>query len=276
MPKLSIITINFNNAEGLKKTVESVLNQSSKDFEYIVIDGASTDGSLEIIRQYKDKITHCISEKDTGIYNAMNKGILKAQGEYCQFLNSGDCLINDRVIETMISALPDCGVFYGNMLKTLNKKIYINKKVDTHSLLTFYRGTLNHSPAFIKRTLFDKYGLYDEKLKIVSDWKFFLIAIGLNNEKVQYIDLDVTCFDMTGISNTNSALDKKERRQVLEEYLPENVLADYDKYWLTLEQINRLNKYKLLKQIVWLMERIAFKFEKTNGQFYIKEKNKLS
>src|SRR5207247_682380 len=105
---------------------------------------------------------------DNGLYNAMNKGILKAKGSYCQFLNSGDILVNNVVIEKMLAALPDCSIFYGNMLKKLKDgKVYRSTgQVSNLSMLTFYRSTLNHSSAFIKRSLFEQYGMYDETLKI--------------------------------------------------------------------------------------------------------------
>src|SRR4051812_22804100 len=102
MPRLSIITINYNNVSGLRKTVESVVNQTSQDFEYIVIDGGSTDGSVDVLKQYAKKIKYWISEPDKGIYNAQNKGILKATGEYCHFINSGDYLVKNDVIEKML------------------------------------------------------------------------------------------------------------------------------------------------------------------------------
>ncbi|MDR2910496.1 MAG: glycosyltransferase [Bacteroidales bacterium] len=94
--KLSIITINLNNVAGLQKTIESVVKQTFTDYEYIVIDGGSTDGSADIIKQHANKITYWVSEPDKGIYNAMNKGIRVAKGEYCLFLNSGDWLINSN------------------------------------------------------------------------------------------------------------------------------------------------------------------------------------
>ncbi len=266
MAKLSIITINLNNAKGLKKTMESVLNQTSKDFEYIVIDGGSTDGSVEIIQQFNNSSIQqftWLSEPDNGIYQAMNKGIRMAKGVYCQFINSGDWLVADNTIESMLNALTDCAVFYGNMLKMLsNGNIYYNKYVPVNSMFTFYTGSLNHSPVFIKRCLFDKYGLYDETLKIVSDWKFYLIAIGLNNERVEYIDIDVAYFDMRGISNTNSPLNKAERRKVLIDLLPANILADYDTHWFDIEQMKRIKRYWISRKSVWLLERTLFKLEK--------------
>ena len=265
MPKLSIITINYNNVDGLKKTIESVINQISTDFEYIVIDGDSTDDSVEVIKQYSDKISYWVSEPDSGIYNAMNKGIRKAKGEYCQFLNSGDFLVNTSVIARMLEDIPNCSVYVGNMLKLLpGGKIYQDKGNTNNELtvLNFYRGTINHSPAFIKRNLFAKYGLYDESLKIVSDWKFYFITVGLNNEVVRYKDLDVTCFDMNGISTLNSDLDKTERKRVLKKLLPSKVLADYDNHWQEIEQIRRIKRYTVTKWLFWFVERCLFKFEK--------------
>lgn len=265
MSKLSIITVNYNNASGLRKTIESVVSQASADYEYIVIDGGSTDGSVEVIKQYTDKIAYWVSESDKGIYHAMNKGILQAKGEYCQFLNSGDWLASNDVIEKMLGALPEnCSIFYGNMLKRLQDgKIFRDKCEEGNvSMLTFYRGALNHSPALIKRSLFAKYGFYDESLKIVSDWKFYLTAIGLHNEPVKYIDLDVAYFDMAGISSINSALDKQERRKVLEGFLPANILTDYDKYWRDIEQMKRIKRYRLIYGIIWFFERCLFKWEK--------------
>lgn len=266
MLKLSIITINRNNAEGLRKTMESVLLQTSKEFEYIVVDGASTDNSVEIIQgfiQSTNQYINFISEPDTGIYNAMNKGIRLAKGDSIQFLNSGDLLVAPDVTERMLSNLPDCAICYGNMLKVLTDgTFFYNKKIPNISMLTFYCGSINHSSTYIRRSLFDKYGPYDESLKIVSDWKFYLIAIGLHNETIEYLDIDVTYFDMNGISNTNSSLDKAERLQVLKETLPAAIFADYEKYATSILQMKRINRYKLTKWIVWFIERVLFKIEK--------------
>lgn len=268
MLKLSIITINLNNATGLRKTIESVVSQTFQNIEFLVIDGGSMDGSVEVIKEFADKISWWVSETDSGIYNAMNKGILKSTGEYCQFLNSGDWLADDDVIEKMIALLPDCSVFYGNLIKQMpNGKTYRDTcEKGNVTMFTFYRGALNHSSTFIKRNLFDKYGLYDESLRIVADWKWFLIVIGLKNEKVKYINLDVTCFDMSGISNISCVLEKQERRDVLEELLPEKVLADYDAQWQNIEQATRVNRYSITSQFFWLTDRILFKLEKIKSR----------
>ena len=204
---LSIITINRNNASGLEKTMKSVLSQTCIAFEYVVVDGASSDASVEVIKTFSDSFGErlkWISEPDKGIYNAMNKGIGMATGDYVQILNSGDSLVSTDVVENMFKALETesfPSILYGNMFKDMpDGKLVKDKSFAGNDMtfLGFYTGTLNHSPAYIKRNLFDKYGLYDEDLRIVSDWKWYLQAIILGEEKPVYVDIDITLFDMNG------------------------------------------------------------------------------
>ncbi len=268
--RLSIITINRNNAAGLEKTLQSVATQTFKEFEYIVIDGASTDGSVEVIGKFERQFAHLkwVSEPDTGIYNAMNKGIRMASGDYIQILNSADCLAAEDVTERMLVALEKAcnpSILYGNMVKCFPDG---HRMVDKSfsgleiTMLGMFTGTLNHDPAYIRRDLFVKYGFYDESLKIVSDWKWYLQAIILGSEKPQYVDLDVTLFDMTGISESNKELDRIERKQVLTQLFPEAVLKDYEQYAFPIEQIRRLQRHPWSYKMVWFLERCLFKLEK--------------
>ena len=327
--KLSIITINYNNVEGLKKTLASVAAQTYPNIEHIIIDGGSTDGSVEVIKEYAEKSSlqgreiKWVSEQDNGIYNAMNKGIEVALGrrivnsfnrsersedknhgieialgrrvvntnhtsnithntsqeslcDYVQILNSGDLLAASDVTERMMAALhqtsnikhqtsvENCpAIFYGNMLKqdfTTGKIIGKSREVE-YSLRQYYSSTMNHDCCYFRRNLFDTYGLYDENLKIVSDWKWFLQAIGLGHVKPVYVDIDVTIFDVSGISETNLALRNQERRQVLKELLPPAILADYDAHAFEMEQMNRLRR-RHLYGLVYFIERVLFKLEK--------------
>ncbi|MBU1011362.1 MAG: glycosyltransferase [Bacteroidetes bacterium] len=276
VPKLSIITINLNNASGLHKTMESVISQTSHDFEYIIIDGGSSDGSVEVIKSFTNiplgqytiqpqsqPITYWVSECDKGIYNAMNKGLKVAKGEYCQLLNSGDWLVDEQVVANMLNALTDGDIFAGNVVFVRpDGKIRYTKNTIPVSCLTFYRSSIQHTSAYIRRALFEKYGLYDESLKIVSDWKWYLLVAGLNKAKVVYLDINVSYFDTMGISSTNIVLEKAERRQVLEELLPAPILADYDKYHFGIGQMERIKKYKWLYRLLWFIERGLFKIEK--------------
>lgn len=269
--RLAVITINRNNAAGLERTMQSVLEQICKDFQYVVVDGASTDESVEVVKrlapEFGDRLKW-ISEPDKGIYNAMNKGIRMADGEYVEFLNSGDVLAAPDVVERMYKALEDNdypSILYGNMLKDMPDRTILRDKCfagEDISFLGFYTGTLNHSPAYIKKDLFDKYGLYDESLKIVSDWKWYLQAIILGEEKPVYTDIDATLFDMHGISETNKDLDKAERTQVLEQLIPHTILADYDKWAFSIDQMKRLKRHPWAYKMVWFLERCLFKAEK--------------
>lgn len=269
--KLTIISINRNNYIGVEKTIHSVMKQTRSDFEYIIVDGASDDGSVEVIErlssQFKNRLKW-ISEPDTGIYNAMNKGLKMACGEYVQFLNSGDCLISENVVERMICALElnhYPSILYGNMVKVMSDGSLLRDKGfagDAISFLGFYVGTLNHSSAYIKKVLFDKYGLYDESLKIVSDWKWYLQAIIFGGERPAYADIDVSLFDMNGISETNKDLDKKERRRVLEELINPTFLTDYDQWSFSIQQMKRLKRHPWAYILVRFIERCLFKIEK--------------
>ena len=153
-------------------------------------------------------------------------------------------------------------IFYGNMTKVnVAGKVVGKSGYTEYSLRQFYSSTLNHDCAYIRRDLFEEYGLYDENLKIVSDWKWYLQAIGLGRVKPEYVDIDVTIFDDGGISETNLALRNAERRQVLEELLPPAVLWDYDTHAFEMEQMKRLRRWHLYS-LVYFMERVLFKLEK--------------
>ena len=263
MPSLSIITINQNNVAGLRKTIESVVSQSSRNFEYLIIDGGSTDGSIDVIKEYAEKITFWVSEPDNGIYHAMNKGVHAAKGEFVHFLNSGDWLVDNHVVENMLNSLSDSDILLGNeiFINPEGKK-RLHKSNSEISLYTFYRSTLFHASAYIRRSLFDQYGLYDETLKIVSDWKWYLIVAGLQKANIKTVNINVCYFDSTGISSINQELDKAERRKVLEELVPATILYDYDKYSFDIEQMARIKKHPILYHIFWFTERVLFKFEK--------------
>lgn len=288
---LTIITINYNNVLGLQKTMESVLAQTSRNFEYIIVDGASNDGSVEYLKtifgelnilsktDYPLPTTHyqVVSEPDAGIYNAMNKGIRMAKGEYIHFLNSGDWLVDAQVVENMLKELRELNdhgqqpdIFVGNKI-TVRPDGKIRKSRNDKrpvTALTFYRGTIEHTSAYILRSLFDKVGLYDETLRIVSDWKWYFEAVLQHNAKVTFTDIYVSYFDNTGVSSTNLLLDKAERRQVLEQMLPKTVLADYDRYHLAIDQNERLKRYPLIYKFFYLVERILFKLDKWNMKYW--------
>lgn len=226
--KLSIITVNLNNAAGLEKTAESIVNQTFTDFEWIVIDGGSTDGSVNVIRKYEDRITYWVSEKDTGIYNAMNKGVKVAKGEYCLFLNSGDKLHSDDVLISVTDKINKDSEDFIICRILFPKYNFLSSAPSVLTMNFFYCGSLPHCGTFIKTNLFLDL-LYDESLRIVSDWKFFMQEIIFNQSSYRMLDIVVSDFDCEGISSDIPACDT-ERSAVLNEFFPANVLLDYQKF----------------------------------------------
>ncbi|WP_411895315.1 glycosyltransferase family 2 protein [Winogradskyella sp. A2] len=230
---LSIITINYNDATGLKKTMESVSNQSNKDIEHIIIDGNSSDDSLNVIQSFKYENLSYASEPDSGIYDAMNKGIKKAKGKYVLFLNSGDYLENNEVVARVLKYLEqDYSVLSGNIIfdEITGPRLREHPEKITFSYLV--GNAISHPSTFIKRELFSTYGLYDESFKIVSDWAFFIKVLGLNNESFLKIPHTITVFDTKGVSSKESNFDEvyKERHKVLEMYFPRVYNNEHDTY----------------------------------------------
>lgn len=223
--KLSIVTINLNNAVGLKETIISVLNQSYSDYEFIVIDGASKDGSVDVIKSYKQKITTWISEPDKGIYNAMNKGVRKANGDFILFLNSGDILHDTFVLEKVVDKLEtNVQLYYGDVvLKHNDKKL---KKVQKHPsslpFSYFYSKTICQQSCFFKRSIFEEMLFFNEDYKICADWEFLIYAIYIEKIIYKKLDIIVATYDMQGISSTIAYRDisKKEREMTMQKYFP--------------------------------------------------------
>lgn len=247
--KLSIITINYNDKIGLKRTIDSVVAQTFRDFEWIVIDGGSTDGSRELIEQYAEHFAYWVSEPDKGIYNAMNKGITKARGEYLQFLNSGDWLCNETALERCFSHEFSSDIVYGNLYTAFEgkeKAKYFQPKRLTFQMLL--KDTIMHSSSFIKRELFAT-EQYDESLRIVSDWKFFLKQ-ALRNRTFEFVDEFVTFFDTTGISATNKELDKKEREKVIREEVSNLILYDYKEMYEKEIYLNKIINDVRVKKVI--------------------------
>ena len=218
--KYSIITINYNNKEGLRKTIESVLSQSFRDFEYIIIDGGSTDGSVEVIKEHASQLDYWVSEPDNGIYNAMNKGILQAHGEYLNFMNSGDCFHDDEVLGNMVPLLQsDIVTGEESCLRRIVRQDI--------TMFDFVKGTISHQASFIRKELFINH-LYDENYKIVSDWKFFIEAIIFRNCSFKKVEMVVCDFDPAGMGSVHPELNEVERQEVLRNLFPERVLKDYE------------------------------------------------
>lgn len=223
--KLSIITVNLNNREGLRKTIDSVVGQTFRDFEWIVIDGGSTDGSRELIERYADHFAYWVSEPDKGIYNAMNKGIRVAQGEYLQFLNSGDRLVDERTLERCFAHEFTADIVYGDLYIANHEDIEELRYTEELSLRYFLHGTICHNSTFIKRNLLVDEP-YDENLRIVADWKSFLLQV-IENRRFEHIDEFIIYYDANGISTHEYEISRQERQSIPKDIVPAMILQDY-------------------------------------------------
>ena len=249
---ISIITINRNNASGLRATIESVLHQTSQDFEYIIIDGASTDKSVEIVKAATEKHKiKWISEPDSGIYNAMNKGVRMATGDYVIFLNSGDTFANEKVLEEIQPLLDGSEFVIGRVNVTKNGKIVQTSKNlgnQDLSLYNLYLYGIPHQAAFIKKELLER-NPYDESLIINADWKSFVHEIVLRNASVRLSPLIISNYDGEGFSSTHMEELLIEREKVFKELLPPRISSDY---------LQVFPHYYELKRVQWLLNHPLF------------------
>ena len=246
MPKLSIITINYNNLEGLKKTINSVVNQTCKEFEYIIIDGGSTDGSVAYIESQSEHIDYRVSEPDKGIYNAMNKGIKVATGAYVLFINSGDHLFSNKVVKSAQQYLQTYDVVYFNLqIISEDNHVKIHSLPDKLKFSDFFIDSWPHPSTFTKRELFDKVGFYDENLKIFSDWKFMILALFKHQCSYLKVDEILSTFYLGGISSQTDLFG--ERNQVLNFFFNGYVL-DYEELYFNRKIVNA-NRFKMLQEI---------------------------
>lgn len=223
--KLSIITINWNNQDGLRATMDNILQQTARDqFEYIVVDGGADDGSGEMLaREYDGKLDKWMSEPIKPIYRKMNIGVQLATGDYCLFINSGDALNDPDVVKDVLPHLDgQDDLVIGTILEGKNR----TRVPDDITYLWMYKASIPHSAAFIRRDLLIKHP-YDEDLRIVSDWKFFLQVLILDNASYKLIDRDIAYFDQTGISSTHPEQVEEERRITLDQLIPSRITADY-------------------------------------------------
>ena len=254
--KLSIITVNWNNCDGLKRTINSVVCQTYKDYEWIIVDGGSTDGSKELIEENQHLFSWWCSEPDNGIYHAMNKGIRHAKGEYLLFLNSADCLYQPDVLKQVALESHTADIVAG-LAEAMDTGKLLHQ-YDRNPLMQAYISTFDHQATFIRRELLINRP-YDETLHIASDWKFWLQSILYDKASVEYSNIIVVRQDPGGISSNDIELGNRERRQVYNEVLPlplYGLLQDYQAMRVNIEY----RRLKFMKEQVpatfWITHKI--------------------
>ncbi len=244
MKLLSIITVNYNNVSGLQKTIESVVAQQCDWIEFIIIDGGSTDGSSVLIQKYKNYLAYSVSETDHGIYHAMNKGIAQSNGSYVLFLNSGDYFYSENVLTKIEKFISTEDLLLFDIHLKGQGKDFIKKHPDKIRFSYLFEETFAHQAVIIKRTLFEKVGLYDESYKIVSDWKFFIHALaqGCSTKTIHEV---LTSYNLDGISAT--AEGTFTRRAEREAILKTEFSQFYEDY--NYLQLLQMNRFKILVEL---------------------------
>lgn len=245
--KISIITVCRNEVEGIRRTLESVKNQRYRNFEHIVIDGGSSDGTKEIIDEFAHSLAHFTSELDNGIYAAQNKGIEAATGDYVLFINGGDAIHDENVLQDVFSTKREADIIYGNLLiEEQDGSETLGRTPPEITLDFLLRGTLWHPVTFIKKTLFAELGFYNEQLKIVADYEFFIRALMLQGASSEHVERVISKFDTSGIGSDPDMLDlhMKERLEVQEKNFSQPILKMFEE----LERY-RLHNDHLAKQI---------------------------
>lgn len=223
--KLSIITVTYNNATGLERTIKSIVNQTCKDFEYIIIDGASTDNSVEIIKNNEAHISKWVSEPDTGIYNAMNKAVRMATGDYCLFINAGDELYSNKTVEEIYKLDFDEDFVEGKIEFQDERKGFSQPEKEI-TLFYYYKTENNrHQASLIKRKMLLEHP-YDEKLRVASDLKFNIECIVKYNCSFRAIDIVIAKYEGGGISWTVNHQDEID--MIYKELFPNRIMKDYE------------------------------------------------
>lgn len=287
--RLSVITITYNNLSGLQKTARSVVAQRYADMEWIVVDGGSTDGTPEWLAQVANEEAisggagvangmtddgngdfrmkdlgafRFVSEPDKGVYDAQNKGIRLAKGEFCFFLNAGDSFCRADVLERMMAMPLDADIVYGNevVVDVEGKRVGYCKGVENPGFVDLYNSCMKHQATFIRCALFEKYGEYDSSLRICADWEWFFRVIGFHDEvRLCYRDVDVAWFEAGGISSREPEVVLRETEIIYNRYVPKRQQADYNVFmrygWLRQADKNRALRF-LLHIVMFLAKRI--------------------
>ncbi|WOK06289.1 glycosyltransferase family 2 protein [Imperialibacter roseus] len=248
MYKVSIITVNLNNGPGLERTIKSVLSQTFSDFEYLVIDGASTDSSSEVLSRYSNRIDYWVSEPDKGVYQAMNKGIRASSGDYVWFLNSGDTFADTCALEKMMAACNGEDILYGDLMLQEGKKMWRKNYPDKVRLSHLLFEALPHPAMMAKRALLIELKGFDESLRIVADWAFYTLAIFKNNASYKHLAEPLSLFYFDGLSSKveNQELIENEKRKVLDNHF-HNLLQEMEDLIKLNAVRDRLNQSKTLR-----------------------------
>lgn len=278
---ISVITINRNNRDGLRQTMQSVLKQDFEDFEFIVVDGASDDGSLEVIKEFQPLFEQKQSENfqyeskpDTGIFNAMNKGILKSEGEYLLFLNSGDYLVSSDVLSNFSALNTVEDYVSGNIVIELDGRQEVRKSPDKVDFLFFFNNSLPHQATFIKKRVFETFGLYNEGNKVKSDWENSFRNLIIENSTYRHIEQIISYYDISGVSSQQEFEELKRQEQkivylsIMPSYVLDALIFYRREYETACSQKQMFDEYMTIKngKFGWIVK-LILRIKKSRRKF---------
>lgn len=254
-PKVSVVTVCYNAAKDIKRTILSVINQTYPNLEYIIIDGGSTDGTMDIVNQYKDKINIIVSEPDKGIYDAMNKGIDKATGDWINFMNAGDCFYKKTVLSNLFDKnnFLDFDVLYGLLVHSFSFGKFLIEPLELSEIQK--QMVFGHPASFVSSKILKEYK-FNCKYRIVADYELFY-RLFQDNKKFKYIPVIIADFEAeNGVSSTleiqtfkeTSCANGMDKMKYFKLYLLWKYLALYIKNILNVVSPSFFRKVKLMKQ----------------------------
>lgn len=239
-PKISIITVSFNAVLTIEKTILSVVSQTYSNIEYIIIDGSSIDGTIDVIKKYEDKISYWISEPDNGIYDAWNKGLKKATGEWICFLGADDQLVNNHTeiyVNYILDAKEELDYVMSNVDLVDKSGCFIRTIGKPYKWNAFKkRMCCLHTGSMHSIKYFDKYGKFDTKYKITGDYEILLRA--KDNLKVGYIDKSTVKMQVGGISDSQN-VHKENKKAKIHTAERNRYLVNIEEYWFQLKSFIR-------------------------------------
>jgi glycosyltransferase involved in cell wall biosynthesis len=226
-PTLSIVTICRNDRPGLERTLASIRSQTWRDFEVELVDGGSTDGTMDLVRALSEPWLHVTSEPDRGIFDAQNKGWRRARGTWCLFLNAGDSLAGPDVLARVFAANPTEDLILCDLQREWPTHTRLLRVPDRITLEKLVTGAVMHPSTLIKRDLLERVGPYDDTLRIAADHDFFFRAIVGAGVSQRHLAIPLSIYAMGGISSNakTDALKKEERERILRRHVPEELLA---------------------------------------------------
>ena len=237
--KISVITVCFNASKLLPKTIQSVVDQTYANIEYIIIDGASNDNTKEIVYNHAPDVSLFLSEPDNGLYYAMNKAILKAKGEFIIFLNAGDYFVSKDVLDFLISKIKNkpAEIFYGKIIwnSCIDKNIISSEHNYLKKNWHLLKDNFPHPATIYRRCVFDKIGLFDTRYSIMADYELNLRALIKFKLTFEYLSFITTVFFTDGISNSHytTILRENENKKIREQYFDLTFLNLFYNYnWL--------------------------------------------